>query len=278
MTLNDVKNDVAALGFDSEIELDNAFIGAVNRALFQIYTERRFEKVMRIFPSSQKSSFYKKELRRGAYDKVEFSCEGLSFAFRSFGKGTVEISDELGIRRYSFEGENSLTRGFIRGKAKFSFIGDFCYTVSDFTVYSELGSENADDIFPLGETVFFDPKKYDARFIGFSSYPYDDRGNVIKGSVIDARGLGIRLPCECAVNINYRCEPRVLTRDMIDTEIDMPPGCEHLLGLLVAHYVWLDDDIDKANHYLTLYREAMSAIRYYSRELSNIKYTTNGWA
>ena len=36
MTLNDVKNDVAALGFEAEIELDNAFIGAVNRALFQI--------------------------------------------------------------------------------------------------------------------------------------------------------------------------------------------------------------------------------------------------
>ena len=62
MTLNELKTDTAALGFEKEIELDESFIGAVNRALGQIFTERRQRRTMRIFPRELSLSFFRKAI------------------------------------------------------------------------------------------------------------------------------------------------------------------------------------------------------------------------
>jgi hypothetical protein len=278
MTLNDIKNDVAALGFESEINIDNAFIGATNRALYQIFTEKPSERVMRIHPNIPSPVLFRKEISSRTATGREIKALGKAFAFRSFGQGSVEIVDELGKRVISFEKENELVRGFIKGEASFCFVDGFCYTVYDFSIYSELTSDKIDDVVPYSQTVFFDPKKYDERFIGFSSYPYDDEGRLIEKTVIDSRGLGIKLPFSNAININYRVRPSTVSADLTDTEIDIPTGCEHLLALLVAHYIWLDDDFNKANHYLSLYRDGMNAVKYYSKDHKSARYYTNGWA
>lgn len=278
MTLNDVKNDVAALGFEKEIEIDTGFLGAVNRALFQIFTERPSQKVMRLYPKTQKTALYTKEIVHNGGEANTFSSSGRAFAFLSFGKGELELTDEFGKRTFSFNGESVLTHAFTKGVANFKFLGEFCYTVRDFTLYSELAVDSLDEIVPLGELTFFDPRKYDSDFIGFCSYPYDENGILIEKSVIDERGLGIRLPYDRIININYRARPKMLTYDSLDEDIEITPECEHLLALLTAHYVWLDDDFTKAQHYLDLYRDGMNAVKYYSKDFSTVKYSTNGWA
>ncbi len=278
MTLNDVKNDVAALGFEREIELDASFLSAVNRALVQIFTEKKYEKVMRISPKAQRVAFYKKKIEHNPQKSESFKSVCRGFAFRSFGKGELTVSDDFGTKAYDFDGENVITRGFTKGEASFTFSGEFCYTVSDFTVYGDLISSSESDLVPLGDKIFFDPKKYDKDFLGFSSYPYDEYDNLIAGTVIDARGIGIKLPYSGIINVNYRIKPPVLNADSVNESINLPDGCEHLLPLLTAHYVWLDDDFAKAEHYLSLYRDGMSAVKYYGKDYTTLKYSTNGWA
>lgn len=278
MTLNDVKNDVASLGFEKEIELDGAFLNAVNRALCQIFTERQFEKLMRIYVRPRKAALYKKEILHDGGKADTFIAECRAFAFRSFGQGELEVSDGFGKRSFRFSGENTLTRAFVKGNAKFTFCGDFSYTVSDFTLYSELESEDISDLTPLGELMYFDPKKYDEYFVGFSSYPYDEYGTIINGSVIDSLGIGVKPPFSGIINIHYRTKPKKLTADDAESDIAMPESCEHLLSLLCAHYFWLDDDFAKSQHYLSLYRDGMSALKYYSKDVRSEKYVTNGWA
>ena len=56
MTLNELKNDVAKLGFESYIEDNGAFIASVNRALSLIYVDRPVSKSAVIsFVSSRES-------------------------------------------------------------------------------------------------------------------------------------------------------------------------------------------------------------------------------
>lgn len=278
MTLNELKRDTAALGFEKEIELDESFIGAVNRALLQIFTERREKRIMRVFPKEPSLSLFKKTVIKRGKEKIAFSAEGAGFAFFSFGTGKLTLEDGFGKRSFDFSGEGALTRGFIKGEAFFILEGDFSYTLTDLSVYKDLRSEEQSDLLPLPLFNSYDGEKYDARFNYFSSAPFDDDGNVLRGCEVKGKKLYIKVPHGGAVNIEYTLKAPRLSPDAAEENIDLPEGTEHLLSLLCAHYVWLDDDFTKAQHYLSLYRDGMSALKYYSREFECKKYETNGWA
>jgi hypothetical protein len=62
------------------------------------------------------------------------------------------------------------------------------------------------------------------------------------------------------ISVVYKCAPPNLTGGR-DEEIELPLGCEHLLALLSASYIWLDDDAERAQYYMNLYREAMSSLK-----------------
>ena len=58
----------------------------------------------------------------------------------------------------------------------------------------------------------------------------------------------------------------------------MPEETRELLPLLVASYLWLDDDPEKAEYYRALYADGINILRRnVFRRLDNV-YKTNGWA
>ena len=61
-------------------------------------------------------------------------------------------------------------------------------------------------------------------------------------------------------NISYKAKPN-LPSGAPDESLSLPPGCEHLLALLTAAYVWLDDDSDKAQSYMALYRDGINSVK-----------------
>jgi hypothetical protein len=63
-----------------------------------------------------------------------------------------------------------------------------------------------------------------------------------------------------------------------DIQIDMPRELEHVLPLLVASFLWLDDDEAKAQYYLAIYRDLMNTVRRYGNRCINTAYYGNGWA
>ena len=66
---------------------------------------------------------------------------------------------------------------------------------------------------------------------------------------------------------------------MMDSEVDIPREIEHLVPLLTAAYVWLDDDEEKASYYMAIYRENLASLKLYSTSCKNNSYVDlTGWA
>lgn len=62
-------------------------------------------------------------------------------------------------------------------------------------------------------------------------------------------------------SVFYKLSPTVLKENSSNNqELDVAHKAEHLLPLLVSYYVWLDDDVNKAQEYKTSYEIGKSEI------------------
>ncbi len=103
----------------------------------------------------------------------------------------------------------------------------------------------------------------------------------LRGGYLWEGGCVLSLPREKEgyYRILYRRKPQGFTPEMpLDTVIDLDEELCQLLPLLVAHYLLLDEEPEKAAQYLTLYREQYALIR--NRCVTNSGadyYSVNGW-
>ena len=99
MTLNDLKDEIAALGFDDSVRLDKTLQIAANRALVTLFTERPIAKTVRIIlPCQAPLSYTEKIVHRGG-EEVELTLRGRAYAFRVSGKGHFTVSEGLSTVR-----------------------------------------------------------------------------------------------------------------------------------------------------------------------------------
>ena len=278
MTLNELQKEVAALGFEGEVAMDELFIGAVNRSLKQIYIERAKERTMSLNCQRPSYQILSGKFTHSGNSSEVYNGKCRAFSFRSYGKGEMILKDGFGERKYTFDGQNVLTRDFIKGEATLTFLGDFCYTVYNLALYSEIVSDKLTDIIDSFSGYEFNGREYDENFLAFTSYPRDEMGYVIMNATIDGEHLKISADYRGIAKITYKYTPPKLTLDDGERTVDVPKECEHLLPLLVASYVWLDDDGAKSQYYLNLFRDGMGAVKYYNRESIANEYHTNGWA
>ena len=80
----------------------------------------------------------------------------------------------------------------------------------------------------------------------------------------------------------YRRKPRELIYESFAeddmTEIDLDPELCSLLPILMASYLWLEDEPSMAQYYLALYRERAADIERRGDDLSSVTVkSTNGW-
>jgi hypothetical protein len=77
----------------------------------------------------------------------------------------------------------------------------------------------------------------------------------------------------------YKPSPKTLSIDNGDYPLDIPEYTTHLLPLLTAFFVFLDDDSEKAEYYMSLYRsEAIKILRAYAFSQNNTYQDVTGWA
>jgi hypothetical protein len=108
---------------------------------------------------------------------------------------------------------------------------------------------------------------------------YSKDGYEINGARICADTLYLPSDFKGEVNILYKRRPEALCIDYPDAEIDIPRSTENLLPLLVASYLWLDDDPDKAQYYMQLYRDEMARLKRYIPSVIGGGYQdVTGWA
>ncbi len=276
MTLNELKKEVLALGFETEFESESVFENALRRALCTIYTERAHCKTAVIRQSEIKPIFYIDKIYHKNEPKI-FAANAKAYSFITDGNGIYILKDADGKKTFSFNGRGKLHRGFIIGCGEIQFLGNYSYTVHNLSLYDEILSSDVSDIPFYGENREYKMSDIAPDFLAFSGYAFDLNGKPIKNAVLKDGTVFLPSDFSGTAYITYKTAPR-LEGLSGDTVIPISEECVHLLPLLISAYAWLDDDTEKSSYYMSLYREGMAAVKVYNRrEISSTYTDVTGW-
>ena len=279
MTLNDLKDELCALGFERDIEIDKNLVFAIKRALSTVYTERAVYNSLSIehlpiIPTLVCNSFTHKPKNTEV-----FILSGRAYSFSVCGNGSFSLEEGGVCKEYSFSSPLYLWRGFISESAKLTFYGDFSFEVFNLSVFEAIRSENEEDLFSYGEPFEYRISEFKKDFHSFVSLPTDNFGREISGSILQGDKLIIPWGYQGRINLTYKAAAPKINADEPDTELSIPKESEHLIALLSASYYWADDAPDKAEYYLALYKDAMKAVKAFdTRRLGSGYNNVTGWA
>lgn len=256
MTLNELKSEVAALGFDTETADDTLFIGAANRALAMIYADLPRLKTLHAPACPIPPTYYVAAIHHATGERLEFNLSGKVYAFYVSGCGQFTKVTALSSTTCKFDTPLSEYRGIIDGDLTLIFDGYGDYEVLGLSTYDRIVGESASSI-PADGRVRINPDQLTDDFAAFAEGPRDASGELIAGARIDGREVVLPAGYHGVVSIRYERRPKKIFRGAAD--IDVSPELAHLLPLLTAYFVWLDDEPDMAESYLKLYRNLMTA-------------------
>ena len=278
MTLRELLSEVLALGFESDGELDGAFVLAANRGLMQIATEIPELTTGRVIANGIHAVTVFETLSYSG-EPVSYRIQGKSAAFLASGEGECVIKDGGGERHISFFGAAAGVRVHVNGDAEITFIGDKPYTVADLTVYQTRFGEDEKSI-PLPKREAEYPlRELFADYLCASAMPEDRHGSVIEKARIEGETLILPRDYSGTVYLSYKRLPKRMTLDGPDEKIDLAEPLCYLLPLITAAYVWLDNDEDKAAYYMNIYASEARRLGHAMRRGVDSGYKRiGGWA
>ena len=279
MTYGELKREVRELGFtDTEIS-DTSLTLALGRALAVAYTERGVLKEKRLFiPNIKRRELFSSMTHKGGATE-RYPLKGAAYAATVSGEGSYKISDSLGEREESFSGDGISIKGILTGDGEIEFSGEYSYTVYRLSTYDAIISPDPEKIFSPSKMRVINLSEYGIRLLGAASDVRDGEGVLIEGAIAIGERLYIPEDYFGEVVILYREAPPELSPDTPDEPLDIPTELCHLIPLLAASYVWLDDEPERAQYYAALYRDGMSALKIYlPRRLSETPEDVTGWA
>jgi len=280
MTLNELKNEVLSLMFETELDSHSAFVFAANRALMEIHSERDRTKTVSIYKKRTKPLEVHKKLSHIGGTDISLHLSGKAFSLTAVGIGKLLFTDGKITEEIEFSGTSTVIKRIIgTGAAFLSFTGDFSYEIYNLASFASLNSDKADDIPLFSELESFDMKKIDPLFLAFSDMPKDSSGRNTENVRLEGSFITLPSEFEGELIISYKIMPRRILENELDTELDISPECEHLLPLRCAAYLLLDDNEGLAEYYSALYKRGMSAVKLYNRKETNSHYEdVHGWA
>ena len=278
MNYSDLYKEICALGFEKDIEMDEVLLFCARRAINEIYTERPVYKTAELYKNPIHLTQKINRILHGAGEDKKIAFNAKAYSFITSGIGTYTVKDTEGRRTEDFSGERIIHKGFIHGDGEIIFSGEFFYTVYDFALFSEIYSPTESDIPVYSDLIEFELKKYLPDFLVPLSAPRGEDGFPLQGARIEDGVMKIPSDYSGKIFLTYKKAPSVLIGEA-DEDIVLPDGCEHLLPLLVAAYFWLDDDSEKSQYYMSLYRDGMASVRVRGPSHVNNSYqNVNGWA
>ena len=302
MTVSELYQQVAQLGFEDSLESDERFYFAANRAILQVNSIR---------PAISSYMINHRPLKNliaaETFSPVECSSElcftatgAKSYYFEADGKGSVYI-ERLNGDEWEIIGEVSLSssgifrayKGFIKkdgefvsGPVRLRFVGEYLYYVKCVAMYAYIYSESENDIPTYGALVPYDLSSLTDDFLSLECPPIKAESDLTilnRGYFLDGQStLLFPYDSKGCFKVLYRRRPRSLENigaaEDDTTEIDLDTELCALLPLLVASYLWLEDEPDMASYYLTLYRERAADIERRIDDLSpTVIKSVNGW-
>lgn len=278
MTYEELKADVCALGFEKWIEDEAALTLCANRALDLIYTDRPVVRTRDMLVERPEVCDLIKKLPVKGGETVALPLVGKAYSFIISGRGSYTVADGNERRTVSFSTDLSSVRGFITEGGSISVHAEGDCLIRSYVTFTRIIAASADDIPEYGRLRAVDPARQYKDFRSFSAMPRDSRGMIPTG--VRMRDGQIYLPWDYdgELTIFYNRSPRRITQDDPDARIDIPEDVAHLLPLLTASFMWLDDDSEKAQYYMALYRQTISTINLSISSSVDTSYVTNGWA
>lgn len=303
MTVSQLYNSVAQLGFEDSLEDDNRFIYAANRALLQVNSIRPVTKAYIINHKPLEN-----KIKSAGFEPIEkdedlcFYAEDVkSYYFEADGSGTLYVEQQITpdgewdrimsaieFATSGFEAKSGFIKkdgAFVSGQVRLRFTGKYIYSVKCVAMYSGRYSDNEEDIPAFEAFKGYDISKLAPDFLSLAKPPVvesDDITYLNQGYTVE-NGRVILLPYDKkgVYKVIYNKRPLVITsvngavND--NTVIELDEDLCALLPLLVASYIWVDDEPEKAQYYMNLYRERAADIERRLYNATPIQINTNGW-
>lgn len=303
MTVSELYESVAQLGFETALEDNGRFFYAANRAILQVTAIRPTVAVFRIYHKPLPNVLGETFTPKDKEDDLIFEGENVrSYYFEADGKGIayVEVYDGSAwvmVSAVEFSADRSFSsfRGFIRrdgafvsGRVRLRFSGEYFYSVRSVALYRQIYSDRMDDIPAFEPYTRYDIGALVPDFLALHTSPIKVEGDGDHTrlnqnyDVENDRVILLPYNAKGVYQILYKRTPTELayTDDPVEdgTLIDLDEDLCALLPMLVAAYVWADDEPEKAEYYMSLYRERAADIERRHKNTAPVKIkSVNGW-
>lgn len=279
MTTNQLLKETYALGFEDVGEADAAFSFSASRALRQIYSELAGERRSAIIASSPTVTYHAEEYIHGPDEQKSFSFTGRSLSFKHSGRGNAAIEDKTSARIIAFYGDGGVTREFFDTECKITFYGEYSFYITDLAAFNSNYGYKESSIPVYSKYTEYELGVLIPDFSIMTKPPTDKDGRVIEGAHVLGDTLYIPHGYSGEVFVTYIPCPPTVDFSAPAAEIDIPKALKHLLPILTASYLWLDDDPDKAEYYASIYKSEAARLTFFSKKSVSEKYTdVTGWA
>ena len=304
MNVAELYLQTAQLGFETTLEDSDRFYFAANRALLQ---------VCKVRPAIRHCLINHKPLanliRQDTFSPIEkieditYEAEGAkAYYFEADGNGVLYLEEYItDTREWRIFGEIPLQskqifvpyRGFIKkqgafvsGRIRLRFAGEYLYSVKNVALYQYLYGGEVADIPAYEAYTRYDVKKLVSDFMALCSPPireeeentllnqnYEQEGDSIILLPYDKRGV---------YKVLYEHRPTAIENTGATTEdtqeLDLDDELCSLMPILVAAYVWIEDEPEKSEYYMSLYRERVQEIVLSHKDTSPVLIkNVNGW-
>jgi hypothetical protein len=295
MVVSDLYYQVAHLGFELSLESEDRFYYAANRAILQVNALRPMTAVCEVnhktLQPAVAGSFAPTEVK----DDLIYECASAKgYYFEMDGKGQVFIDEYTDggwttiLTPTTVESNRpfKLSYGTIdaKGAVRIRFCSTgYAYSVRCVALYDRLYTDIKEDVPPYTEEMKYDISDMVNDFAALCTPPIKGNYYLMKDYRVE-NGRVIVLPRENTgvYHVMYRRKPTHLVNEgnaaKDDTDIGLDEDLCALLPNLIASYVWLEDEPEKASYYLTLYREQAANILADKKNLSPVSMRNDtGW-
>lgn len=295
MTVNELYKSVAELGFETSLESNNGFLYAANRALLQIASARPATRSYIINHSMPENLASDSGIIHKGNDEIIISASGgKAYYFEVYGNGyffaeyysdgTWKSCNDAPFSTKGFEAFQGFFKDgnakFVDGEVRIRFSGNFAYTIKNTAIYSTIYSDNGDDIPAFDKYIKYDISALTSDFYGLLTPPITYDGVTLNQdyNVEDERIILLPYDKKGIYKVHYKHKPSEIQK--IDTtKIDLEDELASLLPLVIAAYVWADDEPEKANYYLQLFRERLADIERRETSVKPVRFNDayGGW-
>ena len=277
MTIKELIRAVTALGFTEELESKDAFLHSLERALDVLFCDRVALRTVRYVRPSPTLCMHIESYGHECGESEAYKLPGKAYSFTTHGRGNYTVYTGGKLERVSFSGTTHHRRLVEGDYVTLVFYGENAFLVEDIAVYSNKLSDNPGDVPLFSELTTLNLRREFSDFYSLWGPVRTDTGKELFLECTDDK-ITLPGPAPVAINVTYRrCAPSIKNLSE-ESELDLPKGCEGLLPFLCAALYFLDDEPERAQYYMAIYKDMLSGTVINGTTRGYEKYQTDGWA